>query len=132
MPGAARKPPPTRGARKFVQQQLDRAAVQAPDLPVATVTATSPLTVSFRGASLTMRRLAQRLGVEAMSLYHHVAGKRDLLGGIAELVVRQIELPAPEGDEIRSTCEPRGFGSVRVRAENLEQGDQVTVIVDIT
>lgn len=48
--------------------------------------------------ALTMRRLAQRLGVEAMSLYHHVAGKRDLLGGIAELVVRQIELPSPDGD----------------------------------
>jgi len=27
-----------------------------------------------------------------------------------------VTLPAPEGDEIRSTCEPRGFGSVRVRA----------------
>jgi len=48
--------------------------------------------------ALTMRRLAQRLGVEAMSLYHHVAGKRELLGGIAELVVRQIELPPPDGD----------------------------------
>jgi AcrR family transcriptional regulator len=43
--------------------------------------------------SLTMRRLAQDLGVEAMSLYHHVSGKNDILGGIAELVIRQIELP---------------------------------------
>lgn len=48
--------------------------------------------------ALTMRRLAQDLGVEAMSLYHHVEGKDDLLGGITELVVRQIELPAADGD----------------------------------
>jgi len=48
--------------------------------------------------ALTMRRLAQELGVEAMSLYHHVEDKRDLLGGIAELVVRQIELPSLDGD----------------------------------
>lgn len=59
MPGAARKPPPSRGARKFVQQQLDRAAEELPDLPPATVTATSPLTVLFLGSSLQLRRLAQ-------------------------------------------------------------------------
>lgn len=47
------------GARKFVLQQLDKAAAEMPDLPVAVVTVTSPLTISFRGASLTVRRLAQ-------------------------------------------------------------------------
>src|SRR5690349_13494187 len=47
---------------------------------------------------LTMRRLAQELGVEAMSLYHHIGGKDDLLGGITELVVREIELPPADGD----------------------------------
>lgn len=49
------------GARKFLLQQLDRTAdlSDLPDLPVATVTATSPLTISYRGASLTVRRLAQ-------------------------------------------------------------------------
>src|SRR5436305_560392 len=46
---------------------------------------------------LSMRRLAQALGVEAMSLYHHVAGKDDILGGMTDLVVRQIELPPAEG-----------------------------------
>lgn len=45
--------------------------------------------------ALTMRGLAQELGVEAMSLYHHVAGKDDILEGIADLVVSEIELPAP-------------------------------------
>lgn len=43
--------------------------------------------------SLTMRRLAQQLGVEAMSLYHHVANKDDILNGIADLVVNEYELP---------------------------------------
>lgn len=45
------------GARKFVQQQLDKQDVDMPELPTGTVTATSPLTVSFRGASLQLRRL---------------------------------------------------------------------------
>jgi AcrR family transcriptional regulator len=40
--------------------------------------------------SLTMRRLAEELGAEAMSLYYHVANKEDLLDGIAEAVVSEI------------------------------------------
>jgi len=44
--------------------------------------------------SLTMRRLARRLGVEAASLYNHVAGKDDLLDGMTEFVVGQIDLPS--------------------------------------
>jgi AcrR family transcriptional regulator len=44
--------------------------------------------------SLSMRRLGQELGVEAMSLYNHVANKDDLLDGITDLVLQQIELPS--------------------------------------
>jgi AcrR family transcriptional regulator len=44
--------------------------------------------------SLTMRKLARKLGVEAMSLYNHVANKEDLVEGIVDLVVGEIELPA--------------------------------------
>ncbi|CAJ59077.1 MULTISPECIES: TetR family transcriptional regulator [Frankia] len=44
---------------------------------------------------LTMRRLAAELGVEAMSLYNHVANKRDLLDGIAARVYESIALPDP-------------------------------------
>jgi len=40
-----------------------------------------------------MRRLASRLGVEAMSLYHHVSGKADLLDGIASRVFEAIAVP---------------------------------------
>jgi AcrR family transcriptional regulator len=40
--------------------------------------------------ALTMRGLAESLGVEAMSLYYHVANKEALLDGMAELVVDEI------------------------------------------
>ncbi len=43
--------------------------------------------------SLTMRRLGAALGVEAMSLYHHVAGKEDLLDGIVDAIFAEIHLP---------------------------------------
>jgi len=46
--------------------------------------------------ALSMRRLGQELGVEAMSLYNHVASKDDLLNGITDLVLREIELPSDE------------------------------------
>src|SRR5918911_147 len=45
--------------------------------------------------AVTMRRLAQELGFEAMSLYNHVANKDDLLDGILDLVVGEIEVPGP-------------------------------------
>jgi AcrR family transcriptional regulator len=44
-------------------------------------------------AALSMRRLAARLGVEAMSLYHYVRSKDELLGGILERVLSELELP---------------------------------------
>jgi AcrR family transcriptional regulator len=52
-----------------------------------------------RGAEeLTMRKLATALGVEAMSLYNHVANKGDLLDGMIDLVFSEIEPPAAGGD----------------------------------
>jgi AcrR family transcriptional regulator len=52
-----------------------------------------------RGAEeLTMRKLAKALGVEAMSLYNHVANKDDLLDGMIDLVFSEIEAPEPGGD----------------------------------
>jgi AcrR family transcriptional regulator len=43
--------------------------------------------------SLSMRRLAQELGVEAMSLYHHVANKDEILDGIVGVVFSEIDIP---------------------------------------
>jgi AcrR family transcriptional regulator len=48
--------------------------------------------------SLTIRSLAQRLGVKPMSVYHHVANKDEILDGIVDLVFSEIELPAADGD----------------------------------
>ena len=44
--------------------------------------------------SLSMRKLAKELGVEAMSLYHHVANKDDILNGIVDVVFGEIDIPA--------------------------------------
>jgi len=43
--------------------------------------------------SLTMRKLGVELGIEAMSLYNHVANKTDLLDGMIDCVFAEIELP---------------------------------------
>lgn len=53
-------------------------------------------------AAVTMRRLATELGVEPMSLYHHVADKDGVLDGMVDVVVREINdrvggLQAPSG-----------------------------------
>lgn len=45
--------------------------------------------------ALSMRTVAAKLGVEAMSLYRHVAGKDDLLLGVADLVLSEIQVPPP-------------------------------------
>lgn len=47
--------------------------------------------------SLTMRKLGAELGVEAMSLYHHVANKGDLLDGMIDIVFGEIDLPSGTG-----------------------------------
>lgn len=48
--------------------------------------------------SLSMRRLGQELGVEAMSLYNHVTNKDDLRRGIVEFVLAEIDLPDADAD----------------------------------
>lgn len=47
---------------------------------------------------LTMRQLGQELGVEGMSLYNHVASKEDVIDGIVDLVMHEIELSLQEVD----------------------------------
>jgi AcrR family transcriptional regulator len=49
-------------------------------------------------SSLSMRKLGEALGVEAMSLYNHVASKSDLLDGMIDIVFSEIELPSGGGD----------------------------------
>ena len=53
-------------------------------------------------ALLTMRRLGQKLGVEAMSLYNHVANKDDLLDGMVDIAFSEIDLASKEPTGRRS------------------------------
>jgi AcrR family transcriptional regulator len=57
------------------------------------------MTVADAGglASLTIRSLAQELGVKPMSVYYYVANKDEILDGIVDLVFGEIELPSIEG-----------------------------------
>jgi AcrR family transcriptional regulator len=48
--------------------------------------------------SLTMRKLGEVLGVEAMSLYNHVANKDQLLDGMVDIVFSEVGLPSGDVD----------------------------------
>ncbi|AFY37944.1 transcriptional regulator, TetR family [[Leptolyngbya] sp. PCC 7376] len=48
--------------------------------------------------ALSMRKLAEGLGVKAMSLYNHVKNKDDIIDGIVELAIAEIERPDPKQD----------------------------------
>ena len=48
--------------------------------------------------SLSMRKLGQELGVEAMALYYHFANREEIVDGIVDLVFAEVDLPATDGD----------------------------------
>jgi AcrR family transcriptional regulator len=76
-------------------------AVQQPRLPLnrdRILRAALELADAGGIASLTMRRLGQALGFEAMSLYNYVANKDDVLDGILDLVLEESEPPPSAGD----------------------------------
>ncbi len=58
------------------------------------------LTVADAGGagSLTIRSLAEHLGVKPMAIYYHVANKGEILDGILDLVFSEIELPKAGGN----------------------------------
>ena len=58
--------------------------------------------------SLSMRRLGQELGVEAMALYYHFANKGEVLDGIVDLVFGEIELP-PAGPDWKTAMRRRAI-----------------------
>lgn len=59
--------------------------------------------------ALTMRRLAEQLGVEAMSLYHHVKNKDEILDGMVDVVFGEIEVPA--GDDWKVAMRKRAHSA---------------------
>jgi AcrR family transcriptional regulator len=56
--------------------------------------------------ALSMRKLAQELGVVPMALYKHVANKDELLDGMIDVVVAEIDPPI-EGADWKTTMRER-------------------------
>lgn len=81
-----------------MKQAEDRTLTRAP-LSRERVFAAAVALADEQGlASVTMRAVGDRLGVEAMSLYHHVANKGELLDGMVEVVFGEVELPTTDVD----------------------------------
>ena len=68
-------------------------------------------------SALTIRSLAQELGVKPMSVYHYVANKDEILDGIVDLVFAEIDLPTAGGDW-RSEMRRRAVSARRVLREH--------------
>lgn len=62
---------------------------------------------------LSMRRLAGALGAGAMSLYHYVANKEELLDAMIDIVFDEIELP-PEGTDWQSAMRREAISARQV------------------
>jgi AcrR family transcriptional regulator len=67
--------------------------------------------------ALTLRRLAQHLGVSPMAIYHHVADKEQILDGMVDAVFTEMDLPA-ETDGWRDAMLQRARAARRVRARH--------------
>jgi AcrR family transcriptional regulator len=67
--------------------------------------------------ALSMRRLGRALGVEAMSLYNHIAGKDDLLDAIVQYVLGEMEIPTP-GEDWREAIRRRARSARQVFARH--------------
>jgi AcrR family transcriptional regulator len=63
--------------------------------------------------SLSMRKLGEAVGVEAMSLYHHVANKEDLLDGMIDVVFGEIDLSFC-GEDWKEAMRQRAMSARRV------------------
>lgn len=76
--------------------------------------------VADRGGAeaISMRRVAQELGVEAMSLYHHLPNKDAVLDGVVDEVFAAIELPRTEGDDWRDAIRTRAHSARAVLSQH--------------
>jgi AcrR family transcriptional regulator len=62
--------------------------------------------------AISMRNVAKKLGVEAMSLYNHVANKEDIVDGLVDIVFGEIEVATPGTVDWRTAMRERAI-SVR-------------------
>ncbi len=67
--------------------------------------------------SLSMRKLADELGAGAMSLYHYVPNKVQLLDGMVDIVFSEIELPSP-GDDWKAAMRKRAISTLEALARH--------------
>lgn len=78
---------------------MPKQAAAKPALSAPRIVAAAAAVADREGlAGVSMRSVGRELGVEAMSLYHHVAGKEALLDLLADWLMSQVEHPAPDGD----------------------------------
>ncbi|PZU45486.1 MAG: TetR family transcriptional regulator [Microbacterium sp.] len=77
----------------------DRSSTEAPGLSTQRVVSEAIRIADGEGVDgLSMRRLAAALGAGAMSLYHYVANKEELLDAMIDVVFDEIELPSLDVD----------------------------------
>ncbi len=67
--------------------------------------------------ALSMRKLGQELGVEAMSLYNHVTNKDDILDGMIDLIFGEVGLP-PRGAGWKAAMRQRAISAREVLARH--------------
>ncbi|AOW95038.1 AcrR family transcriptional regulator [Rhodococcus sp. WMMA185] len=80
------------------EKSARRARPHSPLTLDAVLTAAVDLADRAGVSALSMRKLADHLGVEAMSLYHHVANKGAILDGMVDTVFAEIDLPESDGE----------------------------------
>ena len=88
--------------------RMTRASVRQPLSRARVLGAAAELADREGLGAVTMRRLAADLGVEAMSLYHHLPGKEGLLDGLVETVIGEIEAEVAGGEPVDADRDWRG------------------------
>ena len=81
---------------------------------------------------LSMRKVAQSLSVEAMSLYNHVKNKEDLLDGILELVISKFVLPLINKKEWKSALRQAAISAHQVLLQHPWAAHQMISRVSIS
>ena len=99
-----------------MQMSASTAGGRAPRIPLTrerVLHAAVALADASGSETLSMRKLGEALGVEAMSLYNHVANKEDLLDGMIDMVFAEIDLPTGWADW-RAAMRQRAISARRV------------------
>lgn len=94
----------------MTESAAERTAARAPVTRDRAVRVAVALADAGGIRSLSMRKLAAKLGIEAMSLYYHVKSKEDILNGMVDVVFGEIELPVA-GEDWRTAMRRRAISA---------------------